>query len=137
MNTKAPYNVSTPTASLALAALSPEAVLSMRQKVQNLIAGRQWLLTQLSMLPPGDIGAAIGGNHANFIVIPVLEKGGSGKPDSARAQKIYKALAEEEGVVVRYRGSEPGCAGCLRITVGTEQENQTVVSKLKEVLQKL
>ena len=137
MNTKAPYNVSTPTASLALAALSPEAVSSMRQKVQSLITGREWLLEQLLTFPPGELGAVIGGNHANFILVPVLEKGGSGKPDSARAQKIYKALAEEEGVVVRFRGSEPGCAGCLRITVGTERENRAVISTLKEVLQKL
>ena len=86
MNTKAPYNVSTPTASLALAALSPEAVVSMRQKLQNLVAGREWLLQQLSALFPNDLGPAIGGNAANFIVVPVLEKNGSGKPDSVRAQ---------------------------------------------------
>ncbi|KIP03561.1 hypothetical protein PHLGIDRAFT_130078 [Phlebiopsis gigantea 11061_1 CR5-6] len=137
MNTKAPYNISTPTASLALAALSPEAVASMRRKLQDLIAGREWLLQQLSTLFPGDLGTAVGGNDANFIVVPVLEKGGSGKPDSARAHRIYKTLAEQQGVVVRYRGSEPGCAGCLRITVGTEQENQTVVDKFKEVFQNL
>ena len=137
MNTKAPYNVSTPTASLALAALSPEAVASMRQKLQSLITGREWLLKQLSSLFPNDLGAAVGGNDANFIVVPVLEKDGSGKPDSARAHRIYKTLAEQQGVVVRYRGNEPGCAGCLRITIGTEQENQAVVDQFKEVFQKL
>ncbi|KAI0701959.1 histidinol-phosphate aminotransferase [Cytidiella melzeri] len=135
MNTKAPYNISTPTAALALSALSAEAVSSMRQKVAALVAGRDWLLNALSKFT--ELGSAIGGNDANFIVVPVLEKSGSGKPDSARAQRIYRALAEEEGVVVRYRGGEPGCAGCLRITVGTEKENQTVVAKLKDVLGKL
>lgn len=135
MNTKAPYNVSTPTASLALTALSPEGVAAMHEKARTLIAGREWLLKALSGVE--GLGAAIGDSAANFIMIPVLEKGGSGQPDSARAQKIYKTLAEEEGVVVRFRGSEPGCAGCLRITIGTEQENTTVVSKLKELLQKL
>lgn len=137
MNTKAPYNISTPTASLALAALSPEAVQAMRTKVRALVAGRAWLLDALRTLAPGDLGAAIGGNDANFIMVPVLEKGGSGRPDSARAQRIYKVLAEEEGVVVRYRGNEAGCAGCLRITIGTREENETVVKKLKELLQKL
>ena len=109
----------------------------MRRKVKSLVDGRAWLLEKLASLSPGDLGAAIGGNDANFIMIPVLDKGGSGKPDSARAQRIYKALAEEEGVVVRFRGNEPGCAGCLRITIGTPQENETVVAKLKELLQKL
>ena len=107
----------------------------MRKKVSSAIAQRQVLLSTLSQF--SDLGAAIGTNDANFIVIPVLEKNGSGKPDSIRAQKVYKALAEEEGVVVRYRGNEPGCEGCLRITVGTEEENRTVVAKLEEVLRKL
>lgn len=107
----------------------------MQRKVSSLVAGRSWLLKELSAF--SDLGAAIGGNDANFIVVPVLEKSGSGKPDSERAHRVYKALAEEEGVVVRFRGSEPGCAGCLRITIGSEQENATVVAKLKETLQKL
>jgi histidinol-phosphate aminotransferase len=47
---------------------------------------------------------------------------------------VYKALAEENGVVVRYRGGEMGCQGCLRITVGTEEENEVVLSKLGDVL---
>lgn len=135
MNTKAPYNISTPTAALALSALSPEAVSSMREKVLTLVCGRSQLLKTLSTFK--DLGAAIGGNDANFVMIPVLAQCGSAKPDSGRAQRVYKALAEEEGVVVRYRGSEPGCAGCLRITVGTVEENATVVAKLREVLTRL
>ena len=45
------------------------------------------------------------------------------KPDSVRAQKVYKKLAEEDGIVVRYRGNEPGYQGCPRITVRTGEEN--------------
>ena len=46
---------------------------------------------------------------------------------------MYKALAEHEGVVVRYRGSEPGCTGCLRITVGTDAENTTALATLLKI----
>ncbi|PSR78635.1 hypothetical protein PHLCEN_2v7382 [Hermanssonia centrifuga] len=137
MNTKAPYNISTPTAALALSALSPEAVTCMHHKVSQLVTGREWLLNALSTLRALGLGAAIGGNDANFIMVPVLEKSGSGKPDNARAHSVYKTLAEEEGVVVRYRGSEPGCTGCLRITVGSKEENEAVVRKLSELLEKL
>ncbi len=137
MNTKAPYNISTPTAALALSALSPEAVRSMHQKVSQLVTGREWLLNALSTVRALGLGAAIGGNDANFIMVPVLEKNGSGKPDNSRAHSVYKTLAEEEGVVVRYRGSESGCTGCLRITVGSKEENETVVRKLSELLEKL
>ncbi len=137
MNTKAPYNISTPTASLALSALSPSAVESMRKKVSTLVASRKTLLEGLAALQPLGLGPSIGGNDANFVMVPVLDKGGSGEADNARAQKVYKTLAEQEGVVVRFRGGEPGCAGCLRITVGTEQENGVVLEKLRELLEKL
>ncbi|KAH8101846.1 histidinol-phosphate aminotransferase [Cristinia sonorae] len=137
MNTKAPYNISTPTASLALAALSPPAVASMREKVSRLVASRGTLLEGLARLSALGLGPSVGSNDANFVVVPVLEKSGSGKPDNTRAHSIYKALAEEEGVVVRFRGSEPGCAGCLRITVGSETENVVVLQKLRELLEKL
>ncbi|KAI0765240.1 histidinol-phosphate aminotransferase [Fomes fomentarius] len=137
MNTKAPYNVSTPTASLALSALSPEAIDTMKRKVSTLVKGRDELLRGLKELIPLGLGEVIGGNDANFVVVPVLEKSGSGNPDNVRAQKIYKTLAEQEGVVVRYRGGEPGCAGCLRITVGSEEEIQVVLKKFGELLQAL
>lgn len=57
-----------------------------------------------------------------------------GKPDNVRAAKLYKEMAEHRGVVVRFRGNENGCEGCLRITVGTKEENQEVVKQLKELL---
>jgi len=133
-NTKAPYNISTPTAQLALAALSPPALTIMKSKLSTLIASRTALLLSYSSLAHLGLGSSIGGNDANFILIPILDKG-TGKPDSERAHKVYKALAEENGVVVRYRGNEPGCKGCLRITVGTEEENQVVLGKLEEVLE--
>lgn len=137
MNTKAPYNISAPTAALALSALSPPAVATMSAKVSTLIKQRNVLVQKLPALAPLGLGAIIGGNDANFVMVPVLEKSGSGRPDNARAQKIYKTLAEEEGVVVRYRGGEPGCSGCLRITVGNQEENEVVLAKLEELLKKL
>lgn len=137
MNTKAPYNISTPTATLALSALSPPALSLMTSKINTLISSRSWLLSALSSLAGLGLGAAIGGNDANFVVVPILEKSGSGKADNVRAQRVYKTLAEEEGVVVRYRGGEMGCEGCLRITVGSEEENRVVIEKIRELLEKL
>ncbi|KAJ8508742.1 hypothetical protein ONZ45_g9027 [Pleurotus djamor] len=132
-NTKAPYNISTPTANLALSALSPSSVESMRSKISTLVSSRAKLLSSLSALAPLGVGAAIGGNDANFLMIPILS-GPNGEPDNARSQKVYKSLAEEHGIVVRYRGGEPGCRGCLRITVGTEEENVALTQRLGEVL---
>lgn len=131
-NTKAPYNISTPTAHLALSALSPSSVALMQRKVKELVDSRKQLLQSLKGLSSLGVGASIGGNDANFVVIPLLDK--SGKPDTERAFKVYKALAETHGVVVRFRGKEPGCPGCLRITIGTPAENAEVLRKLNEVL---
>jgi histidinol-phosphate aminotransferase len=86
------------------------------------------------------VGPIIGGNDANFVLVRILEKAKGDKerkPDSARAQKIYKRLAEQMGVVVRYRGNELGCDGCLRITIGTEEENGMAVEKLQEAMKLL
>ena len=55
MNTKAPYNISTPTAALARAALAPPAVAAMRAKVAALAAGRAWLLSALAALPGAQV----------------------------------------------------------------------------------
>ncbi|KAF9476802.1 histidinol-phosphate aminotransferase [Pholiota conissans] len=139
-NTKAPYNISTPTAHLALSALSPGSVSLMQSKVRSLVQGRSTLLKGLASLSSFGVGPSIGGNDANFVVVPILEKPASeaealnGKPDNKRAFRLYKTLAETHAVVVRFRGNEPGCDACLRITVGTEEENAEVLKKMKEVL---
>ncbi|KAF7321622.1 Aminotran-1-2 domain-containing protein [Mycena kentingensis (nom. inval.)] len=130
-NAKAPYNISTPTAQIALAALSASSLSSTRATAATLLANRTSLLSALANIP--GVGPAIGGNDANFVLVPILDKDGVA-PDNARAERMYKLLAEENGVVVRFRGNEPGCTGCVRITVGTEQENAVAIEKIRKVL---
>jgi histidinol-phosphate aminotransferase len=112
----------------------------MQQKIDTLTSSRSTLLSALAPLQAaGHLGQVIGSNEANFVVVPVLGKEGNkkGKPDNKRANAVYKELAEQRGVVVRYRGGEMGCEGCLRITVGSEEEIQTLVKRLTEVLEEL
>ncbi|KAH8817870.1 aminotransferase class I and II-domain-containing protein, partial [Flagelloscypha sp. PMI_526] len=134
-NTKAPYNISAPAASLALAALTPEGLSLMHQKSQTLVAERETLIKHLQAPPLTSLGVGpiIGANDANFVVVRILSKEG-GEPDSVRAEKAYKKLAEENGVVVRFRGKEPGCEGALRITVGATEETQMLIRQLRKVL---
>jgi histidinol-phosphate aminotransferase len=134
-NTKAPYNISTPTAHLALTALSPSSISGMNDKVSTLIKNRQSLLDKLftSEATRYNLGTPIGAGHANFIVVPVLSRDGTGKPDNLRAERVYKVLAEENGLVVRFRGNELGCEACLRITIGTAEENEAVVMRMGKV----
>ena len=65
----------------------------MRKKVAALVASRKTLLEGLAALQPLGLGHSIGGNDANFVMVPVLDKGGNGEPDNTRAQKVYKTLA--------------------------------------------
>jgi histidinol-phosphate aminotransferase len=132
--TKAPYNISTLTSTLALRALSPASIELMQRKVTELKANRAWLIEQL----PGvsSVGRILGGNDANFVLAEILDRRGNGA-DNARAKAAYTMLAEHEGVVVRYRGNEIGCAGCLRVTVGSRDECEAVVRRLRAVLERV
>lgn len=136
-NTKAPYTIGTPTASLAMKALSPTNLKGTEEKAARLNKNKLWLLDRLAGEFPESIGKPQGANHANFILVPVLERSGSMKPDNARAAAAYKRLAEEKGVVIRFRGNEAGCNACVRITIGSESECQAVIDKLREVFAEL
>ena len=57
-----------------------------------------------------------------------------GRPSNETALVVYVRLAETKGVVVRFRGKEVGCLGCLRITVGTEEEVNTLLNTMQLVL---
>ncbi|RPA98456.1 histidinol-phosphate aminotransferase [Choiromyces venosus 120613-1] len=129
-NLKAPYSISSPTSSLAMAALSPAGLAVKEENVRKLLAQRDRLLFELPKIP--GIGRFLGGFESNFLLVEVLDKNLT--PDSGIAKKVYEELAEGCGVIVRYRGGEPGCAGCLRITVGTEAEVSKLLENLKEVL---
>ena len=50
------------------------------------------------------VSAILGTNDGNFLLVQVANK--NGKPSSNRAHKIYKGMANNEKVVVRYRGNE-------------------------------
>ena len=116
----------------------------MKLKISTLLSSRAKLLSSLDTLraqnsPFLGIGTPLGGNDANFVLFPILAKEGErrGLPDNTRAVKVYKAMAEEEKVVVRYRGGELGCEGCLRVTVGSEDEMRVLLERLQDVLTRL
>ncbi|OAA81399.1 histidinol-phosphate aminotransferase [Akanthomyces lecanii RCEF 1005] len=131
-NLKAPYNISSPTSALASAAVGAEGLAVMRTNRANIVAQRDRLVRELPTIP--GVGRLRGGTESNFLLYEMLNA--AGEPDNEVAHKVYSVLAENQGVVVRFRGKEHGCLGCLRITVGTEEEVTRFLSSLKNVLAK-
>jgi histidinol-phosphate aminotransferase len=134
-NLKAPYNVSSPSSALARAALSPKNLAIMHSNRKKIVAQRNRLIEELPKIP--GLGRFLGGKESNFLLVEILDKPLSegGKPSNTVALAAYEAMAEEKGVVVRFRGKEFGCEGGLRITVGTEQEVTRFLAELRTVLQ--
>ncbi|KAH9174651.1 hypothetical protein EDB89DRAFT_455764 [Lactarius sanguifluus] len=131
-NTKAPYNISAPTAHLALHALSPASLRTMNANIERIKVSRAALPSELHNLRDLGLGSAIGVQDATFILIPVLPREIL-VADSVCAQCVYKALAEEGvvlGMVVYYQGSKFCCPGVC--TVGTEEDNMIALEKLKK-----
>ncbi|KAG1136986.1 hypothetical protein G6F61_009649 [Rhizopus arrhizus] len=129
-NTKAPYNIGTPSALIAAEALSDTGLQKMYEYRKRLIDQRGLLIEKLKALD--GTGRILGGNDANFVLVEILSS--EGKPCNERSLKVYSQMAELLGVVVRFRGTEYGCDGCLRITVGTEEENEKMLSMLEKAL---
>lgn len=111
---KPPYNVNAASQQLALQALDNMEWVNthIRQTVQL----RQLLVQELSSLP---FVQHIFPSDANFVLVKVTEP-----------KQVYDYLVHH-GIIVRDRSKVELCAGCLRITVGTEEENRTLIEQLK------
>ena len=133
-NLKAPYNISSPTSALASMALQSKGLEIMRKNRASMIRQRERLLQELPRIP--GIGRFLGGAASNFLLVEILDKPQSqgGKASNETALAVYERLAETKGVVVRFRGKERGCKGCLRITVGTEREVNRFLDEISIVL---
>jgi histidinol-phosphate aminotransferase len=114
-----PYNVN----AVALVAL-PEA-LGNQEYVENYVAevrrGRAVLEQELR-----NLGLHYWPSHANFVLVRV---------GPAHAEFI-QAL-RTRGILVRSRHSDPGCEGCVRLTVGSEAHTRTLIGALREVVDEL
>ncbi len=113
---KYPYNVNILTQNFVREELNK---LELRKEwVSTLLKGRDYLKNELPKL---SFVEKIYPTDANFILVKVNDANG-----------LYKQLADK-GVIVRNRNSVSLCAGCLRITVGTDQENKVLIETLQSL----
>ena len=111
---KPPYNISEATQQLALQALQNEQ--QAKEKTNILIQQKIRLLESFKQF---DFIKTIYPSDANFILVKVDD-----------AKHLYQYLIAKT-IVVRNRSSQPLCENSLRITVGTPEENDTLLLALK------
>lgn len=113
---KPPYNVNELTQLRALERLSnPEKI---KSEITSIITQRVELLKVLSNVK---FVEKLFPTEANFILIKV-----------DNANKRYDELIAK-GIVIRNRTTQPLCDNCLRLTIGTEEENKKLINELLSI----
>ncbi len=111
---KPPYNINESSQQLALQAL--QNIEQINDWIKETLAQRDKLVLELKNY---DFVLDIYPSDANFILVKTTNPKG-----------IYNFLVEH-GIIVRDRSKIDLCEGCLRITVGTPDENNTLLKTLK------
>jgi histidinol-phosphate aminotransferase len=111
---KYPYNINTATQQLAIEALGN--ISSVNNWTKTTVDQKEWLKDELLKLSFTQI---VYPSDANFILVKMMEAG-----------KIYAYLTDK-GIIVRDRSKIILCDDCLRITIGTPDENKQLLDVLK------
>ena len=111
---KPPYNINGSSQLLGIKAL--ENISEVNQNIKNTVKERALLEKELKQFP---FVKQIYPSDANFILIKVAD-----------ADKLYHYLLMNR-IIIRNRSSEPMCENCVRITIGTQTENEKLLNALK------
>jgi histidinol-phosphate aminotransferase len=119
---KPPYNINEASQALALQAL--QNVEQVNSWIKETVAEREKLKSELNTI---ESVLTIYPSDANFILVKTI------KP-----KEIYQFMVNR-GIIVRDRSKVELCEGCLRITIGTPNENEILIEAFKnfEELNKL
>jgi histidinol-phosphate aminotransferase len=124
-NVVLPYHLSVPTQSAGRLALGYQD--EMKHRVEALVGERERLVERMSVHPE----LTIFPSGANFVLIRPPTRPGEDLVDAGL--RVWNGLLER-GVLVRNFAAWPRTPGCLRITVGTREEDDAFLSALEEVL---
>jgi histidinol-phosphate aminotransferase len=92
---------------------------AMHARVEQIVAERERLVQALADLPVHQWPSG-----ANFVLF---------RPDGRTGDEVWQALVDR-GVLIRNCASWPRLDGCLRVTVGTPEENDRFLTALEETL---
>lgn len=120
-NVKAPYNINSLSSEVALNAMNN--IDTLNKNIKLLLEYRKDVAQKLNNL---DFVVKVYPSDSNFLLFQLKRK----------AQEMYKSMADD-GVVTRFRGNEIHCKECLRVTIGSKEENNTFLEKLVKIWNEL
>ena len=115
----APYPIPVPCADIAAQALSPESVSLMHRRAAQCVMRKCELEVALEDL---DGIEAVYPSASNFLLVRFVD-----------AARVFTAL-RDRGIILRDQSRQPTLENCIRITVGTKDENERLLTELEEIL---
>lgn len=111
-----PYNVNA--AALACLPVALEDQDHLQNYVAEVKASRDWLQQYLS-----SVGVPHWPSQANFLLVSL---------GNAQTAAAFVEFMRSQGILVRDRSSDPGCSGCVRITLGTLEQTARLLAVVQE-----
>lgn len=114
----APYPLPLPVIDIAEQALSPTGIQYTKNRIKIININRNILITGLKKCP---CVQKIFNSNTNYVLVQFNPK-----------YQVFNKLLQQ-GIILRDQSNQPGLMNCLRITVGTYNECQHVISILKKL----
>lgn len=120
--TRSPFNLNVVTEAVAIKLLENKAVLD--EQAARVLAERERVRPELERLP----GLTVYPSVANFFLARVAGAKGAGT-------RVFERLKAQGVLVKDFSGGHPLLQECLRLTVGTPEENRILLNAMREALQ--
>ena len=105
---------------LAAARVALRHAVTLRARIDELVAERERFLTRLRRLP----GLKVYPTAANFVLVRCL---------ALPAGVVFQRLHREYGILVRDVSAAPELDQCLRIAIGPAEDSEAVIAALQEI----
>lgn len=114
----APYALSTPVIGCVMNALLPNRLAFAAKNIKATVAARDELAEQLRKLP---VVERIWSSDANFLLVRFHDI------------DVVREATADAGILLRHFSNEAGLSGCIRITVGSADENDMLINVLSNI----